>query len=160
MFVYSLKEGINDGFLTPFKVKQIATTLDEYVYTPDDILIEGEVEEGKRYTEPDFNRIIEIKEREAYRVKVFMEQMNQDEKSLVFCATQAHALAIRDLINQMSSSTNPLFCVRVTANDGALGDQGRWFRTRSTYRTRWTTTTSGPPPRIYRRFYTQPVMLK
>ena len=123
VFVYSLKEGINDGFLTPFKVKQIATTLDEYVYTPDDILIEGEVEEGKRYTEPDFNRIIEIKEREAYRVKVFMEQMNQDEKSLVFCATQAHALAVRDLINQMSSSTNPLYCVRVTANDGALGDQ-------------------------------------
>ena len=123
VFVYSLKEGINDGFLTPFKVKQIATTLDEYVYTPDDILIEGEVEEGKRYTEPDFNRIIEIKEREAYRVKVFMEQMNQDEKSLVFCATQAHALAVRDLINQMSTSTNPLYCVRVTANDGALGDQ-------------------------------------
>ncbi len=123
VFVYSLKEGINDGFLTPFKVKQIATTLDEYVYTPDDILIEGEVEEGKRYTEPDFNRIIEIKEREAYRVKVFMEQMTQDEKSLVFCATQAHALAVRDLINQMSTSTNPLYCVRVTANDGALGDQ-------------------------------------
>ena len=123
VFVYSLKEGINDGFLTPFKVKQIATTLDEYVYTPDDFLIEGEVEEGKRYTEPDFNRIIEIKEREAYRVKVFMDQVNQDEKTLVFCATQAHALAVRDLINQMSTSTNPLYCVRVTANDGALGDQ-------------------------------------
>ena len=123
VFVYSLKEGINDGFLTPFKVKQIATTLDEYVYTSDDTLLEGEVEEGKRYTEPDFNRTIEIREREAYRVKVFMDQMNQDEKSLVFCATQAHALVVRDLINQMSSSTNPLNCVRVTANDGALGDQ-------------------------------------
>jgi len=123
VFVYSLKEGINDGFLTPFKVKQIATTLDEYVYTPDDILLEGVAEEGKLYREDDFNRIIEIKEREAYRVKVFMEQMNQEEKSLVFCATQAHALAVRDLINQMSTSTNPLYCVRVTANDGALGDQ-------------------------------------
>jgi len=123
VFVYSLKEGINDGFLTPFKVKQIATTLDEYVYTSDDILIEGEVEEGKRYTEPDFNRIIEIREREAYRVKVFMDQMNQDEKSLVFCASQAHALVVRDLINQQSRSTNTHYCVRVTANDGALGDQ-------------------------------------
>jgi type I restriction enzyme R subunit len=123
VFTYSLKEGINDGFLTPFKVKQIATTLDEYVYTPDDTLIEGEVEEGKRYTEPDFNRIIEIKEREAYRVKVFMDQINQQEKTLVFCATQVHALAVRDLINQMSTSTNPLYCVRVTANDGNLGDQ-------------------------------------
>jgi type I restriction enzyme, R subunit len=61
VYTYSLKEGINDGFLTPFKVKQISTTLDEYVYTPDDKLIEGEVEVGKRYTEPDFNKIIEIK---------------------------------------------------------------------------------------------------
>ena len=48
VYIYSLKEGINDGFLTPFKVKQISTTLDEYVYTPDDVLIEGEIEAGKR----------------------------------------------------------------------------------------------------------------
>ena len=41
VYIYSLKEGINDGFLTPFKVKQIATTLDDYVYTSDDDVIEG-----------------------------------------------------------------------------------------------------------------------
>src|SRR5664279_6558100 len=69
VYIYSLKEGINDGFLTPFKVKQISTTLDEYVYTPDDQLIEGEVEVGKIYVEEDFNRVIEIREREKYRVK-------------------------------------------------------------------------------------------
>lgn len=51
VFTYSLKEGISDGFLTPFKVKQIATTIDEYVYTSDDWVIEGEIEEGRRYTE-------------------------------------------------------------------------------------------------------------
>jgi len=123
VYIYSLKEGINDGFLTPFKVKQISTTLDEYVYTPDDILIEGEIESGKRYTEPDFNKIIEIKEREAHRVKLFMEQINQNEKTLVFCATQDHALAVRDLINQMKTSKDPNYCQRVAANDGTLGDQ-------------------------------------
>jgi len=123
VFIYSLKEGINDGFLTPFKVKQISTTLDDYVYTPDDKLIEGEIETGKRYTETDFNKIIEIKEREAHRVKLFMEQINQNEKTLVFCATQDHALAVRDLINQMKTSKDPNYCQRVTANDGALGDQ-------------------------------------
>jgi hypothetical protein len=48
VFIYSLKEGINDGFLTPFRVKQITTTLDEYVYTPDDTVVEGEIEAGKR----------------------------------------------------------------------------------------------------------------
>ncbi|MFH0793218.1 MAG: DEAD/DEAH box helicase family protein, partial [bacterium] len=64
VYIYSLKEGINDGFLTPFKVKQISTTLDDYVYTPDDTVVEGEIEVGKRYEEDDFNKIIEIRERE------------------------------------------------------------------------------------------------
>lgn len=127
VYVYSLKDGINDGFLTPFKVKQIATTLDDYIYTPDDKVVEGEVEEGKRYKEPQFNRTIEIEERERYRVKLFMEQIDQREKTLVFCATQAHAALVRDLINQMKASSDPNYCVRVTAEDGASGDQ--WLRT-------------------------------
>ena len=123
VFIYSLKDGINDGFLTPFRVKQITTTLDEYVYTSDDTLIEGEIEAGKRYEEADFNKIIEIKAREKKRVEIFMSQINQQEKTLVFCATQAHALAVRDLINQIKTSTEPNYCQRVTANDGALGEQ-------------------------------------
>lgn len=123
VYIYSLKEGINDGFLTPFKVKQIATTLDEYVYTSDDKLIEGEIETGKLYTENDFNKLIEIKEREAYRVRLFMDLIAQNEKTLVFCATQLHALAVRDLVNQMKTSKDPNYCHRVTANDGGLGEQ-------------------------------------
>src|SRR6185437_14953761 len=123
VYIYSLKDGINDGFLTPFKVKQISTTLDDYVYTPDDRVMEGAVEYGKRYTEADFNKIIEIKEREKKRVEIFMNQINQQEKTLVFCATQDHALAMRDLINQMKESTDPNYCQRVTAADGELGEQ-------------------------------------
>ena len=126
VYIYSLKEGINDGFLTPFRVRQISTTLDEYVYTSDDTVVEGEVEAGKRYAEEDFNKRIEIREREAKRVKVFMDQIDQREKTLVFCATQAHALLVRDLINQMKTSPDPNYCHRVTAEDGALGDQ--WLR--------------------------------
>jgi len=127
VYTYSLRDGINDGFLTPFKVRQIATTLDEYVFTRDDLVLDGEVEEGRRYTEADFNRIIEIKQREAYRVKTFMEMIDQSQKTIVFCATQDHAAAVRDLINQMKTSTDPNYCVRVTAHDGAQGDQ--WLRT-------------------------------
>ena len=52
-----------------------------------------------------------------------MAQIDQKEKTLVFCATQDHALAVRDLINQMKTSTDPNYCQRVTANDGALGEQ-------------------------------------
>ena len=123
VYIYSLKEGINDGFLTPFRVKQISTTLDEYIYTPDDMLVEGEIETGKLYVETDFNKIIEIMAREKKRVEIFMGLINQKEKTLVFCATQAHALAVRDLINQMKTSKDPNYCQRVTANDGALGNQ-------------------------------------
>ncbi|MCD4789600.1 MAG: DEAD/DEAH box helicase family protein [Bacteroidales bacterium] len=123
VYIYSLKEGINDGFLTPFKIKRIKTTLDDYIYTSDDNIIEGEIEEGKLYTEPDFNRIIEIKEREAKRVKIFMDEINQNEKAIVFCATQDHAAAVRDLVNQYKKSKDPNYCVRVTANDGEIGEQ-------------------------------------
>lgn len=121
--IYSLKEGINDGFLTPFKVKEISTTIDEYVHTVGDDVESGEIEEGREYTEKDFNRIIEIKEREEYRVKLFLSMINQKQKTLVFCATQIHAAAVRDLINQHSESNNPNYCHRVTANDGALGER-------------------------------------
>ena len=123
VYVYSLKEGINDGFLTPFKVKQIATTIDDYTYTPDDAVVAGEVVAGKRYVESDFNKIIVIPEREAYRVKLLMGMIDQREKTIVFCATQAHALMVRDLINQNKTSTDPMYCVRVTADDGARGDE-------------------------------------
>ncbi len=123
VYIYSLKEGINDGYLTPFKVRQIATTLDEYIYTSDDEVIEGEIELRKRYDEEDFNRIIEIREREKYRVRLFMDAVDQTEKTIVFCATQEHALAVRDLINQMKTSKEPDYCVRVTANDGKPGEQ-------------------------------------
>jgi type I restriction enzyme R subunit len=123
VYIYSLKDGINDGYLTPFRVKQISTTLDDYIYTSDDRVMEGEVEFGKRYEEPDFNKIIEIKEREKKRVEIFMSLIDQREKTLVFCATQDHALAVRDLINQIKTSTEPSYCQRVTANDGALGEQ-------------------------------------
>lgn len=123
VYTYSLKEGINDGFLTPFKIRRIKTTLDEYVYTSDDEIIEGEVEQGKIYVETDFNRIIEIKEREAKRVKIFLSEINPNEKTIVFCATQDHASAVRDLINQYKKSKEPNYCVRVTANEGELGEQ-------------------------------------
>ena len=56
-----------------------------------------------------------------------MGQIDQRQKTLVFCATQDHALAIRDLINQLKTSTDPNYCQRVTANDGELGNT--WLRT-------------------------------
>ncbi len=123
VYIYSLKAGINDGFLTPFRVKQIHTTIDEYLYTPDDTVVEGDIEEGKVYSEAEMNRVIEIKAREEFRVQKFLGMMNQNQKTIVFCATQKHALAVRDLVNQNALSTNANYCHRVTADDGNLGEQ-------------------------------------
>ncbi len=123
VYVYSLKEGINDGYLTPFKIKRVKTTLDDYRYTSDDTIVEGEIEEGKLYEEKDFNRTIEIIEREAKRVSVFLEEADQSEKAIIFCANQGHAALIRDLVNQQAKSKDPFYCVRVTANDGEEGER-------------------------------------
>jgi type I restriction enzyme, R subunit len=122
VYTYALKDGINDGYLSPFKVRQIETSLDEYSYDPDDDIIEGNINQEKVYTEADFNRLIEIKERERYRVELFMEEINQNEKTIVFCANQDHALVVRNIINQIKINSDPNYCVRVTANDGKVGE--------------------------------------
>ncbi|WP_461520661.1 EcoAI/FtnUII family type I restriction enzme subunit R [Porticoccus sp.] len=127
VYSYALKDGINDGFLTPFKVLPIVGTMDEYIYTPGDgVVVKGEPEPGRVYKESDFNRIITIPEREKMRVRYWMDHFNHHEKTLVFCATQEHAGMVRDFINQYAVergwTTNPGYCVRVTANDGDAGD--------------------------------------
>ena len=123
VYTYALRDGIEDGYLTPFKVRQMASTIDEYVYVPEDDVIQGEVDVGERFTEEDFNTKIIIQERELSRVREFMGQTDQRQKTLVFCATQDHAALVRDLINQVKDSTDVNYCHRVTANDGAVGDQ-------------------------------------
>lgn len=122
VYVYALKEGIEDGFLTPFKVRQMASTIDEYVYSPGDAILDGEIEEDRKYTEADFNTRIEIEARERSRVREFMAQINPRQKTLVFCATQGHAARVRDFINEMKSVPDPHYCERVTAEDGDIGE--------------------------------------
>ncbi len=123
VYIYSLKEGINDGFLTPFKVKRIKTTLDDYIYTNDDTVVEGEIKEGKLYEEKDFNRKIVIPARERYRVHTFMNDAHIDDKTIIFCTTQDHAAMVRDIVNQYKSKGKDIdYCVRVTANDGKIGE--------------------------------------
>jgi type I restriction enzyme, R subunit len=124
VYTYSLKDGISDGFLTPFRVRKISTTSDSYVYSSDDDVLQGKVEEGKEYTEKDFARgVIEIPARMKYRVERFMEFIDQSEKTIIFCPLERHAAAVRDLINQLKKSTDPNYCVRVTSGDGELGEK-------------------------------------
>ena len=118
VYTYSLKQGINDGFLTPFRVRNLSTNFDEYQYNASDD-VDGEIDPEKTYKD---NEVF-IVDKEFERVKKFMDEINQNDKTLVFCATQTHAGLIRDMINQYkTASTNPNYCVRVTADDGARGE--------------------------------------
>jgi type I restriction enzyme R subunit len=123
LFIYSLKEGVEDGFLTPFRVIKYASSIDEYRYVSDDEVLKGAIDENRTYKESDFHRVIDIPERDAYRVKSLIEKMDSKEKTIIFCANQAHALEIRDLINKLNLSTNAKYCVRVTSDEGEIGDQ-------------------------------------
>ena len=123
VYEYSLKEGIADGYLTPFRHCKMQSNIDDYIYSPEDEVLSGEVEEGKVYTEKDFYQgNITIRQRDEARVQEFLRYIKADEKTLVFCATQDHAAKIRDMINKFHHG-NPKYAVRVAANDGALGEQ-------------------------------------
>lgn len=123
VYEYSLKQAINDGFLTPFRARVIEDNMGQYEYNAADD-VEGEIDTHHTYTENDFNHKISMPEREKARVQAFMSEINQHDKTLVFCATQQHAAEVRDLINQVkTASTDPNYCVRVTANDGEQGEE-------------------------------------
>ena len=123
VYTYALKEGIGDGFLTPFKVRQMASTMDTYTFSDEDEVVSGEIDPDKEYTEADFNTKLIIDEREMSRVCEFMDQIDQRQKTLVFCATQDHAARVRNFINQVKTNPDPHYCERVTADDGKLGEQ-------------------------------------
>ncbi len=123
VYTYSLREGIEDGYLTPFRVRQYSSTIDTYTFDGEDKVVAGEVADGTTFEEKDFNKIVQMTARELHRVRTFLAEINTNEKTIVFCATQAHAALIRDLINQEVRHGDPDYCVRVTANDGAEGER-------------------------------------
>ena len=127
VYVYSLKQGIEDGYLTPYRVKICQNKiLDEYKYADGDVIIQGEelLDKEKVYTEKDFyNGNIKIRKRDEDRVEEFLAQIDPNEKTIVFCATQDHAMQVRDMINKHSKAPNPFYCVRVTADDGEEGEE-------------------------------------
>jgi type I restriction enzyme R subunit len=126
-YTYSLKQGIEDGFLTPFKVKRVTTTMDRYVFNPSDYVESGEVDESREYTLNDFNRAIYLPEREERLVQIMFEQIDPNQKTIVFCNDEKHAAMVRDYINKHKPEgtlgDHRNYCVRVTATEGKIGDE-------------------------------------
>lgn len=122
VYEYSLKEGINDGFLTPYKVKRVRTNLDEYVFKSGDNVKQGELEK-QQYDQNEFNRTIIIPERIDKIAQNLLDLMNPMDKTIVFCVDQEHALRMRDAINRHKTVKDMDYCVRVTSDEGQRGKE-------------------------------------
>jgi type I restriction enzyme R subunit len=119
IYEYSLKDGINDGFLTPYKVKRIQTNIDEYRFDPNDI-ITGELE--KQIVSLDrFEREVVIPKRTELIAKTILENMNPMDKGIVFCVNQKHAMDMKIAIDKFKIIKDNNYCVRVTSDEGDIG---------------------------------------
>lgn len=121
VYEYSLKEGIEDGFLTPYKVKRIQTSIDTYIHTSDDTVTKGQVDETKVYSLPHFEREIVIPQRTELIAKAILQNIRPLDKTIVFCVDQPHAATMRDYINKHKTIADINYCVRITSDEGEIG---------------------------------------
>lgn len=124
IYSYSLKEGIEDGFLAPFKVINITTNIgDEWRPTKGQKDINGNLIEDRIYnnTDYDYNIVIEDRIREvAHEVTNYLKNTDRMSKTIVFCADEEHADRMRTaLVNENSDMCrkNPDYVVRITGSD-------------------------------------------
>lgn len=116
VYQYSLKDWINDGFLSPYKVKRIRTSLDELVLKSDDKIVKWQAEKTV-YEITDFDKNIIVPERNDLIAQSILANMSPLEKTIIFCVDQPHALRMRDSINKYKTIKDPDYCVRVTSNE-------------------------------------------
>lgn len=124
IYTYSLKEGIEDGFLAPFKVVNITTNIgDEWRPTKGQKDINGNLIEDRIYnnTDYDYNIVIEDRIREvAHEITCYLKNTDRMAKTIVFCADEEHADRMRTaLVNENSDmcKKNPDYVVRITGSD-------------------------------------------
>lgn len=120
VYEYSLKEGINDWFLTPYKVKRIQTNLDELVIDQDIQIIDGEAKKDL-YELKDFDKSIVVPERTELIATEILNQIWTYDKTIIFCVDQEHAARMRDAINAHKTIRDADYCVRVTSNEWDIG---------------------------------------
>ncbi|MDD2307008.1 MAG: DEAD/DEAH box helicase family protein [Prolixibacteraceae bacterium] len=121
VYEYSLKDGINDGYLSPYKVKKVRTNIDSYIYTDADKVLEGAVEDRRVYRKREFNKVIIIPKQIELVTQAILDNINPMDKSIVFCVDQPHALNMRDAINKFKKVSDPNYCVRITSDEGKPG---------------------------------------
>ena len=135
IYTYSLKQGIQDGFLAPYKVIRILTDIDAEGYRPpkDKLDINGNPVEDRMYNTLDFDKNIIIDERTeivASKITEYLKKTNRFDKTIVFCVDTNHAERMRQaLVNANSDlvAENSKYVVRITGNDNFGKSQLDYF---------------------------------
>ena len=130
VYTYSLKQGIDDGFLAPYRVLRFGIDKDLEGYTPEEgkVDVNGQVIEHRVYTSKDFDRKLIIDKRTetvAKRITEYLKQTDRYSKTIVFCVDEEHALRMREALineNQDLVAQNDKYIMRITGSD-ELGKQ-------------------------------------
>lgn len=140
VYVYSLKQGIADGFLSPYVVMAHELDIDRDGYKPKkgEKDIHGKPLEDRVYLMPEFDRKLIIDERRklvAAKITEFLKEHDRFTKTIVFCETEEHAGAMRDYLanenSDLMKESNQRYVMRITANDQAGKDQIKNFSSTS-----------------------------
>ncbi len=134
VYTYSLKQGIEDGFLAPYKVIRVVTDADALGYTPEKGKTdkEGKLVEQRHYNTKDFDRKLTLTqrtERVAKRVWEYLKATDPMAKTIIFCDTQPHAERMRQAMVQLipEAAGNPRYVVRITGDDNVGKAQLSYF---------------------------------
>lgn len=129
VYTYSLRQGIEDGFLAPYRVHRVITTVDAAGWRPskDELDRFGRPVPDDEYQTKDFERVIALRARTkaiAKHLADFLKGTDRFAKTIVFCVDQEHAAEMRqELVNLNSDLVKqyPDYVCRVTADEGAIG---------------------------------------
>jgi type I restriction enzyme R subunit len=129
LYTYSLKQGIDDGFLAPYRVHRVVSTVDAAGWRP----TKGELDRYGReipdseYGTKDFERVVALKSRTeaiARNLSDFLKNTDRFGKTIVFCVDQEHAEEMRKALNNCNTDIvkeQPDYVVRVVSDEGAIG---------------------------------------
>lgn len=129
IYTYSLRQGIEDGFLAPYRVHRVVTTWDAAGWRPSqgDLDRYGREIPDEEYRTPDFERIVSLRARTeavARHLDEYMRRTDRFAKTIVFCVDQEHADEMRRALNNLNSDLvrgNPDYVCRVTSDEGDVG---------------------------------------
>jgi len=134
VYTYSLEQGIEDGFLAPYKVIRIATDVDAVGYTPEKGKVDklGQAVEQRQYNTKDFDRTLVLEKRTklvASKVWEYLKATDPMAKTIVFCDDQDHAERMRQELVKLipAAASNRRYVMRITGDDNEGKAQLSYF---------------------------------